>query len=638
MQFSNPAAEFTYIRTYSRWLDSHKRRETWPETIDRYISFLKKQVNGKVPHDLLDNIKQMMLEQKVVGSMRALWTAGPALERDSLTGYNCAFLAVDDIRAFSEILYILMCGTGVGFRVLKSDVDKLPVVPKEIRQPLTAWDNAWTVADNRTGWANSLLHLMSSLYRGKDVTMDYQLIRPSGARLKTMGGRASGPEPLERLHKFVRATFRNARGRHLTPIECHDICNMIADIVVVGGVRRSSQISLSDLNDEDMRNAKTGSYPFYRGMANNSAVYFEKPSEEVFWKEWYALAESGTGERGIFNLAGARANAPDRRLAYLIEGINPCGEIPLRSKGLCNLSEVIVRPNDTLESLTAKVEATTWLGAIQSTLTNFPYLRDEWRQNAEDERLQGVSLTGQMDAPHLMTERNLKHLKQVAINTAKEASEQLGINFSAAITCVKPSGTTSIVTDASPGMHPRFAKFYIRRIRISGTDPLYYMMRDQGFQFSPENGQRQKDQDDPSAWDVSQVRTWVCEFPSKAPEGAVTRHDITALQQLAHYKLLSNHWAEHSVSATIYVAPDEWDTVGNWVLENWNSINGLSFLPKTDHVYDQAPYEEITEAHYERLLAQTPKLDYSMLGFYEKDDNTTGSHELACVGGACEIT
>ena len=637
MQFSNPAAEFTYIRTYSRWLEAQKRRETWPESIDRYITFLKKHTGSKVPDGLLDNIKQMMLNQEIVGSMRALWSAGPALERDSLTSFNCAFVAIDDIRAFSEILYILMCGTGVGFRVLKSDVEKLPAIHKEIRAPFSAWDNAWVIDDSRTGWANSLLHLISSLYRGKDIEMDYSLIRPSGAKLKTMGGTASGPGPLKDLHNFVRNTFRQAVGRRLTALECHDVCNMIADIVVVGGVRRSSEISLSDLDDDDMRTAKVGDYPAYRGMANNSAVYFDAPSEDIFWKEWASLRESGTGERGIFNLKGARDNAPSRRLSYLIEGINPCGEIPLRKNGLCNLTEVIIRPTDTLQSLTSKVEAVTWLGAIQSTLTHFPYLRDEWRQNAEDERLLGVSLTGQMDAPHLITKQNLKHLKQVALFTAKEASDALGINMPAAITCIKPSGTVSIVTDASPGMHPRFAKFYIRRIRISATDPLYYMMRDQGFHFTPEVGQRPQDQPYPHTWDASQVRTWVCEFPSKAPEGAITRHDVTALDQLEHYKLLSNHWAEHSVSVTIYVEPDEWQTVGQWVLDNWDCINGISFLNKTDHVYELAPYEEITEEQYNELLATTPTIDYSMLGFYEKDDNTTGAHELACVGGACEI-
>ena len=634
MEFSNPAAEFTYVRTYSRWMQSRKRRETWAETIDRYITFLKKQVNGKVPDDIINNIRDMMLRQEVVGSMRALWAAGPALERESLTGYNCSFLIIDDIRAFSEMLYVLMCGTGAGFRVLKDDVDKLPVIPKEIRPPY----KTWTVQDSREGWANSLLHLISALYRGQDVDMDYGLVRPSGARLKTMGGRASGPAPLRRLHDFVRDIFKKAAGRKLTPLECHDICNVIAEIVVVGGVRRSSQISLSDLHDNEMRDAKSGTYPFYRAMANNSAVYFEKPSEEVFWAEWKALVDSGTGERGIFNIGKARATAPARRLAYLIEGSNPCQEILLRSMGVCNLSEVIIRPHDTLTTLKRKVEAATWLGAIQATLTNFPYLRDQWKSNAEDERLLGVSLTGQLDAPHLMTKEVLSELKQVALFTAKEASEMLGINYPAAITCVKPSGTTSIVVDSSPGMHPRFAKFYIRRIRISGTDPLYYMLRDQGFHFTPEIGERPEDLDDPSTWDAKNVRTWVCGFPVKAPATALTRHDVTALDQLEHYKLLSTYWAEHSVSATIYVNPDEWAEVGLWVLDNWDTVNGLSFLGKSEHKYELAPFEEIDEEQYEKLLMETPKIDYTMLGHYEKEDNTTGAQELACVGGACEIT
>ncbi len=634
MEFSNPAAEFTYVRTYSRWMQAHKRRETWAETIERYISFLKKHVNNKVPDDILNNIKDMMLRQEVVGSMRALWAAGPALERESLTGYNCSFLIIDDIRAFSEMLYVLMCGTGAGFRVLKTDVDKLPTIPHEIRVPYKVWQ----VVDSREGWANSLLHLISALYRGQDVAMDYSLVRPAGARLKTMGGRASGPAPLERLHNFVREKFKAAVGRKLTPLECHDICNVIAEIVVVGGVRRSSQISLSDLHDNEMRDAKTGDYPFYRAMANNSAVYLEKPSDEVFWAEWKALVDSGNGERGIFNLGKARATAPSRRLAYLIEGSNPCQEILLRSQGLCNLSEVIIRPNDTVKSLTKKVEAATWLGAIQATLTHFPYLRDQWKSNAEDERLLGVSLTGQLDAPHLMTKEVLSTLKQVALFTAKEAAERLQMNYPAAITCVKPSGTTSIVVDSSPGMHPRFAKFYIRRIRISSTDPLYYMMRDQGFHFTPEVGERPEDLPEGETWSAMNVKTWVCAFPIKAPETALTRHDVTALDQLEHYKLLSTHWAEHSVSATIYVNPDEWDIVGQWVLDNWDTVNGLSFLGKSEHKYDLAPFEEITEAEYENLLRETPKIDYTMLGYYEKEDNTTGAQEIACVGGACEIT
>jgi ribonucleoside-triphosphate reductase len=630
--FRTPSAHFVYTRTYARWIEEAGRRETWDETVDRYLDFVTNSYYGlRIPTDVLANISLLIRRQHIMPSMRAMWAAGPAALADNTTLYNCAFVVVDDIRAFSEILYILMCGTGIGFRVLPEDVAKLPVIPAEAEPaPEGLW--ARPVEDSRSGWADSVLLLLCHLYDGVPIAFDYNQIRPRGARLKTMGGRASGPEPLMRLHDFIREIFSKARGRRLTPLECHDICNMIAEIVVVGGVRRSSQISLSALDDAEMRDAKSGHYPFYRAMANNSAVYTTRPTDEVFLAEWGALAESGTGERGIFNLDAARRQAPERRDPSKIEGVNPCGEIALRNMEFCNLSEVIVRPEDSLKSLAEKVYFATWIGAIQSTFTHFPYLRSEWAENCEEERLLGVSLTGQMDAPGLLTRENLRHLKQTALRAAREAAHHLGINIPAAVTCVKPSGTVSQVVDSASGMHPRFAPYYIRRYRISSTDPLFRLMRDQGITFEPEVGQGPE-----YGYTEEEVQTWVCEFPVASPLGAVTRHDVTAIGQLEHYKILMEEWCEHNASLTVYVDEHEWEDVGRWVLENWNTVNGVSFLPKTNHTYRLAPYEDLTMERYHYLMNFETKIDYSQLGRYEREDSTSGSKELACSGGACEI-
>jgi ribonucleoside-triphosphate reductase len=635
MTFPSVASEFVYVRTYARWIDELGRRENWGETVDRYVAFIRKHVGDKVPDVIFDRIREHIFGHEVMPSMRALWAAGPAAEVDSTTLYNCSFVVVDSIEAFSEILYILMCGTGTGFRVLQSDVDKLPFVPDMPLRPCDDFegDEGWVVDDSRAGWADSVKQLLIDLYSGRDRHFAFHEIRPRGARLKTMGGRASGPDPLIRLHEFIREIFNNARGRKLTTLECHDICNMIAEIVVVGGVRRSSQISLSDLSDELMRDAKTGNYPFHRAMANNSAVYAERPTEEQFWNEWSALANSGTGERGIFNLVGVRATAPDRRVSALIKGVNPCGEVALRDMGMCNLSEVVVRADDTLETLRWKVRYATWVGAIQSTFTNFPYLRPEWARNCEEERLLGVSLTGQMDAPHLMTPEILAILKRTALATAKEAASYLGINMPSAITLVKPSGTVSQVVDCSSGLHPRYADYYIRRYRISGTDPLFRLMKVQGFQFQPENGQGPE-----YGYSEEEVQTWVCEFGIKSPDGAVIRHEVSAIDQLEHYKTLMENWCEHNASLTVYVNEDEWDVVGQWVLDNWDSVNGVSFLPKIEHTYRLAPYEDCTKEEYDRLVSITPIIDYDRLFEFELEDHTTGSKEVACQGGACELT
>ena len=468
--------------------------------------------------------------------------------------------------------------------------------------------------------------LMGSLYDGQNLYFDYSAIRPEGARLMTMGGRASGPAPLIKLHDFIRETMHNAQGRKLTTLEAHDICNQIAEIVVVGGVRRSSQISLSDLDDKDMRHAKEWPFPIKRAMANNSAIFREKPSAAQFLKEWASLALSGTGERGIFNLSAAQSRAPSRRYAPLIQGTNPCGEIMLRDMEFCNLSEVVVREDDDLDSLLDKVETATWLGVIQSTFTDFPYLRKEWKKNCDVERLLGVSLTGQMDNPSILTSEALKALKSRVLRISRKAANILGINVPVATTCVKPSGTVSQLVDSASGVHPRYSQYYIRRYRIAARDPLFMMMKDAGIKAHPENGQTEEE-----------ATTWVLEFPVKSPEGCITRKDVSALDQLSHYKNLQHNWCEHNASMTVYVRDDEWFEVGNWVYKNWDIINGVSFLPYDGGKYKLAPYEEIDARTYERLIKKLPVIDYTQLSKYELEDNTQGKSEFACVGDKCEI-
>ncbi len=621
--FSNDASEFVYMRTYSRWVDELSRRETWNETVDRYINFLVKHQGDKIPPKVIKKIRNYMLSFSVMPSMRAVWAAGPAAEQDNMTIFNCSFANIDSLESFSEMLYILMCGTGVGFSVSQlASIDKLP----EVSKLTTESSQLLVVEDSRSGWANSTKTLLLSLYNGRDVEMDYSNIRPKGARLKTMGGRSSGPAPLIGLHNFIRELLAKAQGRKITSLEAHDLSCKIAEIVVVGGVRRSSLISLSDLNDSEMTNAKVFPFPLHRFMANNSAIYDKKPTAVEFLKEWASLAASGSGERGIFNLEGAKKNSPKRRNVELIQGVNPCGEILLRSKQVCNLSEVVVRSDDDVDTLLDKVETATWIGAIQSTFTYFPYLSKEWKENTEEERLLGVSLTGQMDNPEILTPDVLKALKKKAIKVAEHASKKLGINMPASITAVKPSGTVSQLVDSSSGIHTRYAQYYIRRYRIASTDPLFRMLKDQGVPFTPEVGQNE-----------DTANTFVLEFPVKAPDGCLTRNDLTALEQLEHYKKIQVNWCEHNASATIYVKDSEWFDVGNWVYNNWDYINGVSFLPYDGGQYKLAPYEEIDKDKYEELLKMFPKIDYSMLSSYEMEDNTEGSQALACVSGICEI-
>lgn len=646
--FPNAASEFIFVRTYSRWIEELKRRETWEETVDRYIDFIEKHVGNVVPQKVFRKARQAILSMSVMPSMRSLWSAGPAAEFDNACMYNCSYQNIDSIEAFAECLYVLMCGTGYGYSVEGKYVDKLPVIPRITSES----SGTHQVEDSRTGWAESTRKLLVSLYAGKDLDMDYSKLRSKGARLKTMGGRSSGPEPLMRLHAFIREVFQKAQERKLTTIEVSDILNQTAEIVVMGGVRRSSEISLSDLDDDKMATAKMGTFPVRRYMSNNSAVYYDKPTAARFLKEWSILVNSGTGERGIFNLQAARKNAPERRNGKTIEGTNPCGEINLRSCEFCNLTEVVLRADDDLDDVLEKIETATWLGVIQSTFTYFPYLNKKWKKNCDEERLLGVSITGQMDNPNLLTNAALSAMKRKAIKIARHASQILKINMPAAITCVKPSGTVSQLVNSSSGIHTRYSRFYIRRYRISSTDPLYKMMRDQGVEFSPDNGQRKKDwnaavngnvsacsiYEQGKEWSEDKVTTWVVEFPIESPAKSVTRHNMSAITQLEGYKKIQEEWCEHNASMTVYVKDEEWIEVGNWVYKNWDIVNGLSFLPFEDHAYEQPPYEEVTKEEYEKMVKDMPAIDYSKLSDYETEDGRESRGELSCTSDRCEIS
>lgn len=555
--------------------------------------------------------------------MRAMATAGPALERDNAAGYNCAFLTVSDPRAFDEALYLLSCGSGVGFSVEHQYISRLPVVPRRLSRGPTV-----RVRDSKCGWAESLRFVVTSLYQGEIPQWDLSGIRPRGARLVTFGGRASGPGPLDETLRFTVETLTAAAGRRLYDIECHDIMCKIAACIVSGGVRRSAQISLSDLHSERMRDAKTGdwwkTHP-HRALANNSAVFEGTPSREAFDAEWAAMIKSYAGERGIFNRQAARDLAPARRDASRIVGTNPCAEISLRDMQMCNLSEAIVRPEDTEESLRRKISQATMLGTVQSTLVDFRYLRPEWRENCAEERLLGVSLTGVMDHPVLgrgSSGQVLQNLRDEAVRTNREWAGRLGIPQSASVTCVKPSGTVSQLVDCASGLHPRYARHYIRRTRGADTDPLSQLMIDQHV---------------PHELDQRTSRDWVFEFPMAAPESAVTAGEMTCIEQLELWKKFQSHWCEHKPSMTAYYRPSEIDAVADWVYENFSIISGVSFLPYDDHIYVQAPYEPIDQDTYDRRVSEMPAIDWSRLSEYEHEDQTTTSQELACVGGACEI-
>ena len=629
--------EYIHLSRYSRWLPEKERRETRDETVARYFDFftehLKETVNFTLSKELRSELEQAVLGLRVMPSMRCIMTAGEALKRENIAGYNCSYVAVDRPQAFDEILYILMNGTGVGFSVERQYVSQLPTIADEFFET----DTTITVADSKLGWAKALKELIGMLYVGQIPRWDLSKVRPAGAPLKTFGGRASGPEPLESLMNFTVNVFKNAAGRKLSSIEAHDVVCKIAEVVVGGGVRRSALISLSNLSDDRMRAAKSGQWwndnP-QRALANNSACYSEKPDIGVFMDEWKSLYDSKSGERGIFNRESAvwMASKNGRRNTKDFEfGTNPCSEIILRNREFCNLSEVVVRASDTRESLLEKVRLATILGTFQSTLVNFKYVSKSWRKNCEEERLLGVSLTGIMDCkitngkgPHGSLPAILKDLKAVAVQTNKAYSKMLGINQSVAVTCVKPSGTVSQLTDSASGIHARHNPYYIRTVRGDKKDPLTKMMTDVGFPV-------EDDAMNPS-------HTSVFSFPMKVDNGAVFRTDMTAIEQLELWKTYQENWCEHKPSVTISVKEHEWLEVGAWVYENFNYMSGVSFLPFSEHTYKQAPYQDCTKEEYEMLLDKMPEVvEWNKLAEYEQTDMTIGAQELACAAGFCEI-
>ena len=625
------------ISRYARWIEKENRRETWSETVERYVSYMERRyeklTNKKLDKKERDRWVDAITTLKVMPSMRALMTAGAALDKDNVAGFNCSYVAIDNVRTFDEIMYILMCGTGVGFSVERQYVDKLP----EIAEKFHTTETVIKVRDSKIGWAKSYRELVAMLYAGQIPQFDMSLVRPAGAKLKTFGGRASGPDPLRDLFKFSIETFQKASGRKLTSIECHDIVCKIADVVVCGGVRRSALISLSNLSDIRMRDAKTGQWwdnnP-QRSYANNSVAYTEKPDIGTFMKEWVSLYDSKSGERGIFNRVASQkmATRSGRRDGDFDFGTNPCSEIVLRNKQFCNLSEVVVRPNDTEETLKEKVEIATIFGTLQSTLSDFRYLTKQWKDNTEEERLLGVSLTGIMDnfilSGGAFNEAVLKsmlvNLKDHAIETNKKWAELLGVNQSTAITCVKPSGTVSQLVDSASGIHPRYSPYYLRTVRADKKDPLCDMMIDKGFH-AEDDVMKPND-------------TKVIYFPMRSPVESVMRDAKSAIEQLEIWKLYQLYWCEHKPSITVYVKEEEWLQVGAWVYENFDVMSGVSFLPHSDHSYKQAPYQEVDKKTYQEWVAKTPRnINWMDLTQYEKEDTTTSSKELACTAGACEI-
>ena len=617
---------FIHTSRYARYVDG-KGRESWPETVKRYMDNVIRPVLGNSSY--VNNIEEAILNLEVMPSMRAMMTAGPALDRDNTAGYNCSYLPVDDPKSFDEAMFILLCGTGVGFSVERQYITKLPDVPE-----LFESDTTIVVKDSKEGWAKAFRQLLALLWAGEIPQWNVSKVRPAGARLKTFGGRASGPAPLVDLFNFAVKIFKDAQGRKLSSIECHDLMCKIGEVVVVGGVRRSAMISLSNLSDDRMRHAKSGQWweqNAQRALANNSVAYTEKPDSLSFMREWMSLVESGSGERGVFNREASKKQAAKygRRDPEHEFGTNPCSEIILRPYQFCNLTEVVVRATDTVDDLERKVKLATILGTIQSTYTKFPYLRKVWTNNTEAERLLGVSLTGIMDNP-LLTSKNhglpktLEHLRQVAEDTNNKLSDNLGINPSAAITCVKPSGTVSQLVDSASGIHARHSHHYIRTVRGDNKDPLTQFMIDQGIPNEP---------------DVFKPdQTTVFSFPVKAPAGAVVTEDLTAIEQLETWLIFQRHWCEHKPSVTINVRKDEWFEVGAFVYEHFDEMSGVSFLPYNEHTYQQAPYQEIGKSEYEELAKNMPeKIDWSLLTNYEESDNTVGMQTMACSGDSCEI-
>ena len=618
--------EFIHKSRYAKYFDG-KGRESWEETVERYMENI---VYPKLGEDTYTkSIRDAILSLEVMPSMRSMMTAGPASKRDNTCMYNCSYLPVDDPKSFDEAMFILLCGTGVGFSVERQYVSKLPEVPELFDSETTI-----VVKDSKEGWAKAFRQLLALLWAGEIPQWDIGLVRPAGARLKTFGGRASGPAPLVDLFNFAIKTFKDAQGRKLSSIECHDLMCKVGEIVVVGGVRRSAMISLSNLSDDRMRHAKSGAWwennP-QRALANNSVSYTEKPDAVSFMREWMALVESGSGERGVFNREASKKQAEKygRRDPSYDFGTNPCSEIILRPYQFCNLTEVVVRSTDTVEDLERKVRIATVLGTIQSTYTHFPYLRKVWQRNTEEERLLGVSLTGIMDNP-LLTSKNhglsktLTHLRQVAVDTNTDISDKLGVNPSVAITCVKPSGTVSQLVDSASGIHARYSDYYIRTVRADNKDPLTSFMKDMGIPNEPDV--------------MKPANTTVFSFPIKSPDNAVVTSDLTAIEQLETWLTYQRYWCEHKPSVTINVRPDEWFEVGAFVHKHFDEMSGVSFLPYNEHTYQQAPYQEIGKSDYNMLLSIMPdKIDWSKLSEYEKEDNTVAMQTMACSGDVCEI-
>ena len=633
----NPLGEFVYLRTYARWIESEQRRETWIETVDRYIAYMKENLGAKLHAREYSELREAILTQEVMPSMRAMQFSGDPARKCNTCFYNCSFIAPVRIEDFAEIMYLSMQGCGVGFAVESQNIQQLPQIQKNTGEKLATH----VVVDSKEGWCDALTLGLRTWYAGKDIDFDFSAIRPAGARLKTMGGKASGPEPLRSLLAFARDRIQKRQGRRLRNIDAHDVICKIGECVVSGGVRRTAMISLSDLDDVELRDAKKGQFFLtdpWRSVANNSAVYETKPSNAELMDEWVALMKSGTGERGIFNRDSLEKTMPERRLRFLKKkygkkngfigqvGTNPCGEIILQSHQFCNLSEVIARPADTEKTLLRKARLATLLGTYQSTLTKFNYISKDWQQNCEQERLLGVSITGQWDCPAVRDAKVLRKMRAVAQKTNQNYAKRFGIPASNSITCVKPSGTVSQTFDCSSGLHPRHSQFYIRRIRISATDSLYKMMRDQGVPVIPEVGQNAND-----------ANTFVLEFPVKTPASSVFKNDLSALEQLEYWKMVKLNFTEHNPSATISVGEEEWVSVVAWLFENWDIIGGLSFLPRDNHVYRLAPYEAIDKKTYEALMKRFPQIDYSKLVIYERTDETEQAKELACAGGTCEI-
>ena len=637
--FRNALGEFLYYRSYSKWIAEENRRETWIETVDRYVDFMKENLGDKLKESEYEEVRTTILKQEAMPSMRLMQFAGKAARTTNVCAYNCSYIAPTCFQDFAEIMYISMCGTGCGWSVESDNIEKLPQIQRQSGKKLATH----VIPDNKEGWADALALGMKTWADGKDIEFDFSQLRPAGARLATMGGKSSGPEPLRQVLSFTRMKMQSRQGRRLRPIDAHDIICKIGECVVSGGVRRSAMISLSDLDDQEIRDAKKGQFwntDPQRMLANNSAVYNEKPSSDQFMDEWIALMKSGAGERGIFNRAGLATTLPKRRLEVLKEndlvsednkivgilGTNPCGEIILQSKQFCNLSEVIARYEDTEESLMRKIRVATILGTYQATLTYFPYLSKQWKENCDQERLLGVSITGQWDSPVVRNPEVFRKLKAEAIKINKQFAKRFGINESTCVTCVKPSGTVSKTFDTSSGTHPHHSQYYIQRIRISATDSLFKMLRDQGVPYYPEVGQNK-----------DTANTYVFEFPVKAPDKSIFKNDVTALQQLEYWKMVKENYTEHNPSTTISIGENEWIEVANWIYNNWDIVGGLAFLPRDNHVYQLAPYEATDEKTYKDMLKRLEHIDFAKIVTYEATDTIDSKQELACASGVCSI-